>query len=278
MSEGAGSPRGDWVEIREGPLHLLAAPAFAPACATALRSGQFRASFAAPRVRGDPGIVLSLADLPRPLHLRRLRHGGALGDLLGERFAGIGRAQHEIEVNRRLEQARAPVPTPVCALAYRRRGISFSQLAVGTLYEEGSENAAEFLARAPGEAQVSRICRAAGEAIRRFHDAGGRHADLHLGNLLITRGEALRVIDLDRCRFGSAPGATRRMRELMRLRRSLTKRGLEAGIGDAGFCLFFDSYAHSEEPLRRELLRSLRRERRRMRLHSWRYPSSRPVE
>ena len=36
--------------------------------------------------------------------------------------------------------------------------------------------------------------------IRSFHDAGGRHADLHLGNLLVSSaGDALSVIDLDRC-------------------------------------------------------------------------------
>ena len=50
--------------------------------------------------------------------------------------------------------------------------------------------------------------RAVGAAIRRFHDAGGEHADLQVKNLLIDerdgRSEVL-LIDLDRARAAGPP-------------------------------------------------------------------------
>jgi Ser/Thr protein kinase RdoA (MazF antagonist) len=146
---------------------------------------------------------------------------------------------------------------------------------VATEFEAGSEDAQRFLARGPGRAEIAAAARAAGDAVRRFHDAGGRHADLHLGNLLLRRRagalDAL-VVDLDRARAGPPPGTARRMREISRLWRSAVKRGFAGAVGARGCAAFLAAYTHGDRELRLALLARLPRERLRLRLHQlgWR--------
>jgi hypothetical protein len=79
------------------------------------------------------------------------------------------------------------------------------------------------------------------------------------------------VIDLDRARLlAELPPATR-MRELMRLYRSLVKRGLVSRVGARGLAAFFGAYAGRDRALRAALRARLPRERIRLALHAWRY-------
>ena len=107
--------------------------------------------------------------------------------------------------------------------------------------------------------------------MRRLHDAGGRHADLHIGNLLVREREreteAL-VIDLDRARIVPKMTAARRLAELMRLYRSLLKRRLDHRVGSRGYAAFFSAYTAGDRALRRALLAHLPRERRRIARHA----------
>jgi hypothetical protein len=57
------------------------------------------------------------------------------------------------------------------------------------------------------------------------------------------------------------------MAELMRLHRSLVKRGLLARVGMRGCARFFAAYTAGDRELRRALLRQLPRERVRLALH-----------
>jgi hypothetical protein len=66
-----------------------------------------------------------------------------------------------------------------------------------------------------------------------------------------------------------SPG--RRMRELMRLYRSLRKRGVLGQVGARGVARFFSAYVAGDRPLRRALLARLRRERARVALHALTY-------
>jgi len=63
-----------------------------------------------------------------------------------------------------------------------------------------------------------------GEAIHRFHAAGGWHADLNANNLLLT-AETVTIIDLDRGRC-DCTNPSKQHRNLNRLVRSLHKLGL----------------------------------------------------
>jgi tRNA A-37 threonylcarbamoyl transferase component Bud32 len=228
----------------------------------ALESGEARQG----RARS---AVLQLPGCDRRLHLRPLRHGGWLGGLLGGRLIGLRRPLEELRVNARLYAAGAPVPEPALVAGRRRRGPVWSA-AVGTVYEEESVDGAAFLGGEPGAARMLRAAAAAGAAVRAFHAAGGRHPDLHVKNLLLREGRGeprALVIDLDRVRVGTPPEPRRRMRELMRLYRSLLKRDLLERVGRRGCARFLSAYTARDRELRRALLAQLPREQRRVARH-----------
>ena len=253
--------RSEWsASVR--PLDLLAPGAFERWLAGAPSAGAGR---------GTTGLVALGAGGARAV-VRRLQHGGLLGPLLRERYLGATRAWTELETTARLRAAGAPVPEPVFALALRRG--PFWTHALVTVYEEGAVDALQFLASAPDEARILRAAAAIGAAVRRFHDAGGRHPDLHVKNLLLreTRaGAEAIVIDLDRASKGAPPGLRTRARELGRLWRSLLKRGASAAVGERGVAAFLAAYCAGDRELREALGRRLPAERRRAAWHALRY-------
>ena len=132
-----------------------------------------------------------------------------------------------MDVTARLRERGAPVPDPVLVLG--RRVGRFWEAAVGSIHEEDTIDGHTFLLRQPRPDRLRRAARAAGKAVRLLHDAGGLHADLHIKNLLIredARSAEVIVVDLDRAEIRDPMPAQRRMRELMRLYRSLRKRNL----------------------------------------------------
>lgn len=213
----------------------------------------------------------------RELHVRPVVHGGILGSLWRGRVLGVGRACAELRVGSTLSAAGAPVARPALVAGERRRGLW--RVAIASWHEADTLDVAAFLAGAPERSRVLRAAAAAGRALRRFHDAGGRHPDLHVGNVLLRESAAgcdALLVDLDRARAGIPPGASARLAELMRLHRSLAKRGLLSRVGARGSAVFLTAYTGSDRALRRSLLRHLPRERRRLALHrvGWRLLSA----
>jgi tRNA A-37 threonylcarbamoyl transferase component Bud32 len=218
--------------------------------------------------------VVPLPGRCQRLHLRPVRRGGLLGGLRGDLHFGLGRPVAELRANARLEAAGAAVPHPVLVAGRRRAGPLWAA-SVGTVHEEDTQDGIAFLTRRPGCARILRAATAAGEAVRRFHAAGGCHADLHVGNLLLREsraGTSALLIDLDRARVVERVGARERMAELMRLYRSLVKRGLQEIVGRRACARFLAAYAARDRELRRELLSHLPREGLRLALHALRYP------
>ena len=201
-----------------------------------------------------PTALIPLPGVHQRMLLRFLRHGGWMGGVWDWRFLGLARSASELEETARLLGRGAPVPRPV--LVWGRRFGLFWSVAVGTVFEENSIDAAHFLAERPSRERLIRAAHAVGRAVRRFHDLGGRHRDLHIGNLLLREGSALTeawVIDLDRVRVGHAPSTGRRRRELTRLYRSLRKRDLVAQVGVRGLAAFLEAYVDRDDRLRRAL-------------------------
>ncbi len=216
--------------------------------------------------------IVALPGREERLHLRPLRHGGLLRRLWRDRLLGAGRSRRELEQTAQLHARGAPVPRPV-ALCGVRSGL-FWRGELATVHVEGSVDGLGFLRGHPTRERVARASAAAGRSVRRFHDAGGRHADLHLANLLLCDRDTeieIVVIDLDKARVGAPPSAGRRMRELMRLYRSLRKHGMQARVGSRGTAAFLSAYVGRDRELRRALLRRLRRERLRIALHGLGY-------
>jgi hypothetical protein len=220
-----------------------------------------------------PAAVIALPERSELVHLRALRHGGPGAALWGSRLWGPGRGGHELRAAARLRDRGAPVPRPVLLAARRAR--PGWQVATGRVFVDDAEDARSWLVRAPDQRTVVRAARAAGRGVRRFHDCGGRHGDLHLGNLLLrparTGSFEVWVIDLDGARVGDPPSPARRMRELMRLFRSVRKHGLVDRLGPRGLAAFFAAYCDGDRGLRRALRRRLRLERARIALHAVRY-------
>jgi tRNA A-37 threonylcarbamoyl transferase component Bud32 len=214
--------------------------------------------------------IVSLPGRGERLHLRPLHHGGLLRAIQRDRLLGLARPLAELRVHARMRSAGVPVPIPVLIAARRVRG--FYRAALATLYEEDTLDGVTLLASRSGAAMRRRAARAAGAAVRALHDAGGRHRDLHIGNLLFrdrAGGIEALVVDLDRARVSLPPGAGARMAELMRLHRSLVKRGLLAEVGARGCADFLASYTAGDRALRGALLRYLPRERARLAVHAW---------
>jgi hypothetical protein len=198
--------------------------------------GPRRAGRAPTRVEWLPG-------LRDPVHVRRVLHGGWLAPLWRGRIAGLGRVRDELAVTMRLHALGAPVPAP--AFAVGRRSGPLWRAALCTVHVAGAVDAIRLLGSAPAPDAVADAARAAGAAVRRLHDLGARHADLHLGNLLLRadpEGWRAWVIDLDRARLGAPVAPARRARECRRLLRSARKRGLDVVLGAAGLEAFRDGY------------------------------------
>ncbi|HKJ24630.1 MAG TPA: lipopolysaccharide kinase InaA family protein [Myxococcota bacterium] len=204
--------------------------------------------------------------------VRSVLHGGLFGGFLRGALRSPERAFRELAVTAALREAGAPVPQPALA-ATRRAGLAWNAR-VATVFEPDAPDVVAFLARDPAPAAIVRAAEACGRAVRRFHDAGGTHADLHVKNLLLrAAGEAFEaiVVDLDGAGFGEPPDAARRMHELARLHRSARKRGLGDQIGFEANRALLHGYVGSDAALGAALSRHWPRERRRVAVHALGY-------
>lgn len=223
-----------------------------------------------PGGRGSNRILESSGE---PIRIRPNRHGGILGDLLGDRFLSPDRPIRELLIWSELFRRGVPLPTPVLAIS-RRRGF-FWRSAIASLDHCNSLDGAAWLATRPNSQQLRKACIAFARTVRRLHDAGGLHGDLHLRNLLIESenqddtNAAVRVvlIDLDRARIVQSASARQRFRELMRFVRSLEKAGCTEVISSRLRAHGLSAYCAGDRELRRSMLLWSPVEARRISLH-----------
>ena len=260
-------------------FRLIVAPAFEAGVRGAgldRAAGFDRAMAQAPEASGGRSVhrMLHSELWPAAVRMRPLRHGGLLGGWLGDRFLGHRRPERELRVWRALEARGAPLPQAVLA-ASRRRGL-FWHPALGALDRERAQDALRWLESSPRDASAcAQLAIAMARSIRRFHDAGGLHGDLHLANILVEKiDEDLHcwLVDLDRAHLRTTISPARRMRELMRLLRSTEKTGPHPGLTSRTRVAFFAAYCRGDRGLRRAMLAAAPRETRRIRLHrlGWR--------
>lgn len=164
--------------------------------------------------------------------VRPYRRGGLLGSLLGSLHLGSQRPLQEVAVT---EAARtAGVPTlEVLGAVIERVAPGVSRFWLISREVQGARDLLEILRDEPIQQTRSRVLEAASHSVRALHDAGIRHADLNLKNILIgtdTDEPRALVIDLDRsCLIGTPLGEADRLANLMRLLRSLRKQSHLAG-------------------------------------------------
>ena len=263
----------DTLEAIDRPdARAVVAPAFAADLHAfgALDPDAWRAHFTGSPAGGAGRLATATArvDGRARLVLRRFHHGGALGRVLGPRLRSPHRLFDEFRAHCELAARGAPVPQPAFAVAHRAGGGWTGGIA--TVCVADAVDGLRFLAAQPTAGEVERCAEATGSALRGFHGAGGRHADLHVGNLLVRSTEPMTilVIDLDRARVGAPPPLGRRAREIARLERSLHKRGLRPEPVSAAACdRFLDAYVDGDRAARERLCKRLRLESLRTAIH-----------
>jgi 3-deoxy-D-manno-octulosonic acid kinase len=197
--------------------------------------GTAKAAGAAARTfegRGKPVSFPVPGDPPLRVLARRYLRGGLLRGVASGLFPGAGRFLRELRVAAELSRAGAPVPEPL-GLVVVEAGAGTAKGWFLSREIEGAEDLRSVLLRLlPGDPARRAALEAAGRAVRRLHDAGALHADLHVKNVLLPKegGEAV-IVDLDGARL-LEKGLTRDQRaaQIQRLDRSLVKLDVKAGV------------------------------------------------
>jgi len=163
---------------------------------------------------------------------RRYLRGGILRGVASGLFPGAGRFLRELRVAADLARRGAPVPEPLGLVVVEAGGGAAKGWFLSREVE-GVEDLRSVLLRCPpGDPFRRASLRAAGRAVRRLHDAGALHADLHVKNVLVPKegGDAV-VVDLDGARL-LPEGLTRDQRatQVQRLDRSLVKLDVKGGV------------------------------------------------
>jgi tRNA A-37 threonylcarbamoyl transferase component Bud32 len=235
-----------------------------------------RALREAPRCPGGRGDnhLLTTELWPERVRLRPLWHGGALARWTADRYWSSRRSEREFEIWRTLEARGAPIPRVVLA-ASRRRGPFWSSSLAAVNRDDAIDLDRWLDSPDRSRKSIRSVAARVARSVRRFHDAGGLHGDLHLGNLLIeeSRGEQrVWLIDLGRASLRKDPTPHERMRELMRLWRSVAKTDRTALVDARARAVFLDAYSDGDRRLRRALLAHARREDKRIARHrvAWR--------
>jgi len=188
---------------------------------------------ATPVARGRGNVAIwPLSDREERVVLRRYAHGGILGGLLGHRFWGMSRPIRELAITEYAREGKASVPLALGAVIERLTWPTCRAVFV-TAEVPAAEDLVHFCFRmghdsGPDAAREKRrVLAEVARQVRALHDAGIEHADLHLKNLLLhddgKGGPRVALIDLDGSRPQSPGGEAFRLRNLMRLARSLRK-------------------------------------------------------
>jgi len=160
-----------------------------------------------------------------PVVLRKYLRGGWVASFSRQSyfFTTVSRSRpfREFHLLAALYQQDLPVPRPVAALCEFHGLISTGTILTARI--PSAQTLAEIL---PGNNEnpnlVAGLWTSIGKCIRRFHDAGVRHADLNARNILVDAELQVFLIDFDRARF--TPGkVVNGQGNLNRLKRSLTK-------------------------------------------------------
>ncbi|MHC4391477.1 MAG: aminotransferase class I/II-fold pyridoxal phosphate-dependent enzyme [Planctomycetota bacterium] len=226
---------------------------------------------------GKRGTV-RIADLPGvgPVAIRRYRRGGVLRHLRSDTYPRFERAAAELHLFAHLESKGVPTLRPIAAVgvpAGKRWKLFLITEAV-----PGARNLASLLGdpavKASPRARAG-LLRAAGAAVRTLLDAGLRHPDLNLMNLLVEEAAALPepletwrqapprvlIIDLDRAAAEETPlRAQDRGRAIGRLYRSYRKLAVRGELCSRTTDLLRFARGYAGQPNDRDRRRARRNE------------------
>jgi 3-deoxy-D-manno-octulosonic acid kinase len=159
--------------------------------------------------------------------VRHNRHGGLLAPLTGDRFLAPTRAPYELDASLRLARRDVETP-PVLAIVTYPAGLGvLARSDVATEEIAGSRDlGAVLLDTGPGDVARAGALEATRELLVRLTDAGARHHDLNVKNVLLAgdgRTPRAVLLDVDRVTFHRPGSRGVQAGNAARLRRSLDK-------------------------------------------------------
>lgn len=178
--------------------------------------------------------------------VRPYRRGGFIETFNRRTYFLGNRAFTELVATQRLWKRGAPVPEALAAVQ-SRAGIGYHGCFVTRRIPRARPAALALADVSRGDRR--RILESVGRSVRRFHEAGGVHADLNAWNLLVQEeaDDPVFVIDLDRVSVLDGPTRDRRARaNLRRLHRSFEKLELAGALDD--WESLEEAYAAPPEP------------------------------
>jgi tRNA A-37 threonylcarbamoyl transferase component Bud32 len=197
------------------------------------------------------GEVLIIKEKRGEVAIRKYRHGGLLRRLTGDLFFFGARPFQEVAVTEEVRRAGVPTLEILAAIMERGWGGWYRGYLI-TRYLPSTMNLISYLDQEPKDERRREIIEKAGEAVRKIHQRGIYHADLHLKNFLVKKGGSkVYLIDFDKSMVFPRLGPTRRMKNLKRLDRSaekLKRHGLSLAKRDKG--IFCRAYVSGDEEIR----------------------------
>ena len=195
--------------------------------------------------------------------VRRYSHGGLFRGITRDLYLFGSRSFRETALTEEIRSAGIPTVQPVGAIHHRvfpffyRACLLSLEIPSGKdltqyLREVGPHPAGETLSL------KRKTIRSAGLLLRQFHRSGFFHADLQLKNFLVS-GDTLFLLDFDRSYRKKQLSGVEKMKNLLRLNRSVEKwnrKGLTITRGDRW--RFLLAYGGDDENIRETIRRALR--------------------
>lgn len=183
--------------------------------------------------RGRTGVVSFALGVGRPAMMaRRYAHGGLFAAVGRDLYWGPARAIEELLVAEMAYRAGVRVPMPIGIIAQPVKGPLWRLIYLSAEVGD-SEDMVHYCCRLgeyPAETAAGEkrgVLLEAARQIRKMHDLGIHHADLHLKNLLLRRRPIgppeVFIIDFDRAEKGEPLAPQARAANLKRLARSVRK-------------------------------------------------------
>lgn len=195
--------------------------------------------------------------------LRQYSHGGVLRALTGNLYLFGARSFQELALTEEIRSSGIPTVSSLGAI-HHRIFFPFYQAYFLSIEVPHAIDLIQFFQETvamPSSETLSlkrKTIRSAGLLIRQFHQAGFFHGDLQLKNILVA-GDQLLLIDFDRSYRKPALSVQERIKNLLRLNRSVEKwKRLGVPITRTDRWRFFRAYTEGDKKIQEAMERLLR--------------------
>jgi hypothetical protein len=195
--------------------------------------------------------------------VRQYSHGGLLRAITGNVYCLGARSFRELVLTEHIRSVGIPTIPPIGAI-HDRIFYPFYQAYFLSLEVPHAIDLIQYfnnLGAGPSHANLPlkrKMIRSAGLLIRKFHRAGFFHSDLQLKNILVAEDQLL-LIDFDRSYRKSNLSVRKRIKNLLRLNRSVEKwRRLGLPITRTDRWRFFIAYAGDDKEIHEAMRKTLR--------------------